>query len=103
MGKFYLHDGQHLISVGECSDGMEQHQVWGGHTLGLGDPPPTMKFRPVPDPMYDKRRAEAYPPIGDQLDAIWKLVESLGDDAAPARDMLTKIQAVKNRFPKRSN
>lgn len=42
---------------------------------------------------YVKRRLEAYPPIGDQLDAIWK-----GGDAADA--MRQKILAVKDAFPK---
>lgn len=39
-----------------------------------------------------KRQAE-YPPIGDQLDALWK-----GGDAAA--EMLAKVQAVKSKFPK---
>jgi len=40
----------------------------------------------------DKRMAE-YPPIGDQLDALWK-----GGDAAA--EMLAKVQAVKTKYPK---
>lgn len=40
----------------------------------------------------DKRQAE-YPPIGDQLDALWK-----GGEAAA--EMLAKVQAVKNKYPK---
>jgi hypothetical protein len=39
-----------------------------------------------------KRQAE-YPPIGDQLDAIWKG----GQDAS---DMLARVQAVKEKYPK---
>jgi len=39
-----------------------------------------------------KRQAE-YPPIGDQLDALWK-----GGDAAA--EMLAKVQAVKTKYPK---
>jgi hypothetical protein len=39
-----------------------------------------------------KRQAE-YPPIGDQLDALWK-----GGEAAA--EMLAKVQAVKTKFPK---
>jgi hypothetical protein len=42
---------------------------------------------------YQRQRAVEYPPIGDQLDALWK-----GGDAAAA--MLAQIQAVKNQFPK---
>jgi hypothetical protein len=45
----------------------------------------------IPD-YYAKRRAE-YPSIGDQLDAFWK-----GGDAEA--EMLAKIQAVKNKYPK---
>lgn len=45
----------------------------------------------IPD-YYAKRRAE-YPPLGEQLDAVWK-----GGDAATA--MQAKIQAVKQKYPK---
>ena len=39
------------------------------------------------------RRDRVYPPIGDQLDALWK-------GGAAAEEMLTQIQAVKARYPK---
>ena len=42
---------------------------------------------------YQRDRAEEYPPIGDQLDALWK-----GGDAATA--MLAQVQAVKAKYPK---
>lgn len=42
---------------------------------------------------YRDQRAPEYPPIGDQLDALWK-----GGDAAAA--MLAQIQAVKAKYPK---
>ena len=42
---------------------------------------------------YQRRRAAEYPPIGDQLDALWK-----GGDAAA--EMLAKVQAVKTKYPK---
>jgi hypothetical protein len=42
---------------------------------------------------YQRQRAAEYPPIGDQLDALWK-----GGDAAA--DMLAKVQAVKAKYPK---
>jgi hypothetical protein len=42
---------------------------------------------------YRRHRAMEYPPIGDQLDALWK-----GGDAAAA--MLAKVQAVKTKYPK---
>lgn len=48
----------------------------------------------IESPMgYRARRAEAYPPIGDQLDAIWK-------GGAEAEAMLLQILAVKAAFPK---
>lgn len=42
---------------------------------------------------YIAKRAAEYPPIGDQLDALWK-----GGEAAA--EMLAKVQAVKNKYPK---
>ena len=42
---------------------------------------------------YKTKRAAEYPPIGDQLDALWK-------GGAEAEAMLAKVQAVKTKFPK---
>jgi len=42
---------------------------------------------------YAEKRQDEYPPIGDQLDALWK-----GGDAAA--EMLEKVQAVKAKYPK---
>jgi hypothetical protein len=42
---------------------------------------------------YQRQRAAEYPPIGDQLDALWK-----GGEAAAA--MLAQVQAVKTKYPK---
>ena len=42
---------------------------------------------------YQRKRAAEYPPIGDQLDALWK-----GGEAAA--NMLAKVQAVKAKYPK---
>jgi len=50
-------------------------------------------LRPVYTPTYAEKRAVEYPPIGDQLDALWK-----GGDAAA--EMLVKVQAVKSKYPK---
>jgi hypothetical protein len=51
-------------------------------------------LRPKPAPLtYADLRAQTYPPIGDQLDAIWKG----GNDQA---DMLKQVMAVKNKYPK---
>ena len=42
---------------------------------------------------YKAKRLAEYPPIGDQLDALWK-----GGDAAV--EMLAMVQAVKAKYPK---
>ena len=42
---------------------------------------------------YIAKRAAEFPPIGDQLDALWK-----GGEAAA--EMLAKVQAVKTKYPK---
>jgi hypothetical protein len=42
---------------------------------------------------YARKRAPEYPPIGDQLDALFKA------GAFPA-DMAAKIKAVKDKYPK---
>jgi hypothetical protein len=42
---------------------------------------------------YKAKRQAEYPPIGDQLDALWK-----GGDAAT--EMLAKVQTVKTKHPK---
>jgi hypothetical protein len=45
------------------------------------------------DSEYQRLRQPEYPPIGDQLDALWKG----GEDA---EEMLAKVQAVKAKYPK---
>lgn len=45
-------------------------------------------------------RAGHYPPVGDQLDAIWKLIEEMGAPNAEAQSMLGQIKSVKRQFPK---
>ena len=42
---------------------------------------------------YQRDRAKEYPPIGDQLDALWK-----GGEASTT--MLAQVQAVKAKYPK---
>ena len=48
---------------------------------------------PVPAPTYQALRAAAYPPVGDQLDAMWK-----GGEAEAA--MKETIMTVKAEYPK---
>ena len=47
---------------------------------------------------YREKRAKAYPPIGDQLDALWKMIEPPPGSEAEA--MKAQIMAVKAKYPK---
>lgn len=42
---------------------------------------------------YQRARQKEYPAIGDQLDALWK-------GGVAAEEMLARVQAVKNKYPK---
>ena len=42
---------------------------------------------------YKTNRADEYPSIGDQLDALWK-------GGTAATEMLAQVQAVKAKYPK---
>jgi hypothetical protein len=53
----------------------------------------SIRLSKVVPPTYSALRAAAYPPIGDQLDAMWK-----GGDAESV--MLSAILAVKTKYPK---
>lgn len=46
-----------------------------------------------PAPTYQALRAAAYPPVGDQLDAMWK-------GGTEQEEMLATILAVKAEYPK---
>lgn len=60
-------------------------------------PPPSKEFLDnIPAILateYQRHRELEYPPITEQLDALWK-----GGEAA--EEMLQKIQAIKNKYPK---
>ena len=61
-------------------------------------------YTPPIEVNYKQERASLYPPIGDQLDAIWKTFNSmrLAGENLPqeAGAMLGKILAVKSAVPK---
>jgi hypothetical protein len=52
---------------------------------------------------YVSRRLREYPSVGDQLDAIWKYIDSLPNQDVPAetQEMLQKIKSIKTRLAKR--
>tara|TARA_R110000772_G_scaffold44050_1_gene101410 strand:- start:481 stop:762 length:282 start_codon:yes stop_codon:yes gene_type:complete len=73
VGSALLHDAAYLQWLSE------------GNTPEPADIPPA--------PTYQELRRAAYPPIGDQLDALWQKGEA---EAA----MLSTIMAVKAKHPK---
>ena len=70
------------------NDGMYEPGIPAGCTLSIVEVLP-----PLPATPYRQLRAAAYPPIGDQLDALWK---GGADEAA----MLEAVLAVKAKYPK---
>jgi hypothetical protein len=50
--------------------------------------------------VYRKRRAAGYPTIGDQLDIIWKVLDTLPALPAEAAEMIAKIKDIKVKYPK---
>ena len=58
-------------------------------------------------PSYKELRKRDYPPMGDQLDAIWKALNQMRMDNAinlpqDADDTLGKILSIKKKYPKPS-
>ena len=56
--------------------------------------------RNVVDESYRGPRAANYPNIGDQLDALWKVVEKMDGLPIETVKLLSEIQRVKNMYPK---
>lgn len=76
----HVHDDLHIVDL----------------TTGkLNDKPQIIKTKP---PAYIEQRAMAYPPIQDQLDAIWKSATFEKDSEAWKIQM--KIMDIKAKFPK---
>jgi hypothetical protein len=88
---FCVGNNPELIAVKAPSDFVcHQFMYEGGHLRKKTEADYVLEHRLTE---VTANRAHAYPPIGDQLDALWK-----GGDAA-AR-MLAKVQAVKAKYPK---
>ncbi len=72
-----------------------RHIVSGGAVL-------VAPLAPTP-PDFAELRRDAYPPVGDQLDAIWKIVAAVLAGENPPADALAirdAVSAVKARLPK---
>lgn len=97
MQKVYLLDGA-LIKVGdwdvmECLDGTQGNPIPEGAVSAFAALAETDKGSVVLATDYEALRRDAYPPIREQLDALWKGGEH-------ASEMSEIVQAVKDRYPK---
>ena len=63
----------------------------------------SIKAVPEPADAYKEKRRAEYPDIGDQLDAIWKHLQSRKAGGVPldieADAMLSEIMSVKSKYP----
>jgi hypothetical protein len=78
----------HATSEGNVPFTAEEEAAWAAEQAANA-----LKQAELATTQYQRDRAAAYPPIGDQLDALWK-----GGDAAA--EMLAQVQAVKAAYPK---
>lgn len=53
-----------------------------------------------PEPGYKDYRMMDYPSVGDQLDALWKIVEAAGLLSRDKSGIFDRVQAVKKNYPK---
>jgi hypothetical protein len=103
---FVIHDATgKILRTGKCPDAMIKLQAQEGEFVieGIADDclhcivngKIVEREVPItrPAPNYRQLRADAFPSIPDQLDAIWK-----GGEAAA--EMKARIEAVKARIPK---
>jgi hypothetical protein len=52
----------------------------------------------IPDPTYQENRVSEYPPIGDQLDLLYK--DMLADKGDKTGAWFTAVKTVKDKYPK---
>lgn len=100
-----------ILRSGVCQDHMVSKQAEAGESSIELETDATqmidlISLQPVPkqipeavEESYLMRRLREYPPIGDQLDVLWKEMRNL-PLTAEADAMLKRIQAVKERHPK---
>jgi len=106
-----LHPGERVlplefspVPVGHEADHSKPpaYHISKGKVIGS---PVTRKLTPeAVNSRRDSERRRKYPPVGDQLDAIWKVLAAMGERVGglrppEAQAMLDRVQAVKKETP----
>lgn len=95
--KFYITKNNQVVRLGDCPEDAIGLQAGEGETLHLGEPQ-----LPPPAPLFDTSwaggRRREYPPIGDQLDALYHAMDAGVIAMVPA--FYDAIKAVKDKYPK---
>lgn len=96
---FYLDEHMQVIEIPESPDPFyifcPYSKKW------VNDPTVEVRIK-----NYKELRQEEYPPIGDQLDAIYKLTEALQETLnlpPEVQSWISELDAVKAKFPKDSD
>lgn len=96
--KFYItNQAGKVLRFGDCPEDDLQYQAGVGEILNLGEPvlePPAPLF----DTSWAGGRRREYPPIGDQLDALYHAMNAGIIPVVPA--FYNPIKAVKDKYPK---
>lgn len=100
----YDHTGR-IIATGECPDGMEALQAHPGTFIWIGEAEDHDRIDVVtktlvkgekPKPGY--RALRKYPPIADQLDALWRAMDQ--GEIPMATDFYAMVKAAKDAVPR---
>lgn len=103
MIHYLLHDAQgNIVQRGQCSYEDNIPQIDGLTTEVIEADDHRNPIQGTHETYADFRRY-AYPNIGDQLDAIWKILDGAGLLSADpqVKAIHDKVNAVKARFPKK--
>lgn len=88
-----------IAQRGECRSHAEIPQPPGFTYEVITSSDPRRPSGPPP-PTYADMRAMEYPPIGEQLDVLWKAIAAQGKPTGEVAEMLDRVNAVKSRHPK---
>lgn len=102
MKNYYVLDNNgDVLKSGVCSDEVFDIQAGEGQTVTEGVIEIPRYSAPPPSSYWDLRIA-SYPSVGQQLDAIWKFIESqdLSTTDPAVTLILNHIKYIKEKFPK---